>query len=192
MRASVNQYECSIATPRSNCVCTLALQDVGKVTLPSLSWANPWGGNATRARRRAIAVGVILIDPPLAGHRCRVPKTRRTESPSVLAAGAQHAAGEGAGVLAVLQHHLAADDDVVHAFGALDPTRRAGRSVVGDLVLLDADRREVEHHEVARQSLADHSAVVQAHDAGGLERVPTDRVLEREQLAIAHPLAQHV
>src|SRR6267143_812469 len=63
LRASVNQYECSIATPRSNCACTLASQDVGNATLPSLSWANPGAVNTTRSR--AIDVSVALMNPPL-------------------------------------------------------------------------------------------------------------------------------
>src|SRR5437764_6447445 len=39
--ASVNQYECSIATPRSNCAWTFGLQEVGNLTFPSISacWA---------------------------------------------------------------------------------------------------------------------------------------------------------
>src|SRR5439155_2133009 len=37
LRAYRNQYECSMATPRSNSACTLASQDVGKLTLPSFS-----------------------------------------------------------------------------------------------------------------------------------------------------------
>src|SRR5215475_4417598 len=32
-----NQYECSMATPRSNSACTLGSQEVGKLTLPSFS-----------------------------------------------------------------------------------------------------------------------------------------------------------
>ena len=47
-RASVNQYECSMATPRSNVVWTFGSQDVGNVTLPSLSpWARAVTGSAT-------------------------------------------------------------------------------------------------------------------------------------------------
>ena len=46
--------------------------------------------------------------------------------------------------------------------------------------------------DTAEKTPAVLKAVAQAHDAGGLERVPADGVLEREQLAIAHPLAQHV
>src|SRR5262245_11873193 len=40
-RAMMNQYECNIATPRSNSTCTLGSQEVAKFTLPSLSscWA---------------------------------------------------------------------------------------------------------------------------------------------------------
>src|SRR5438309_7342799 len=45
---SVNQYECSIATPRSNCCCTAGLQDVGKFTLPSFS--APAGGDRKSTR----------------------------------------------------------------------------------------------------------------------------------------------
>src|SRR4029077_19210852 len=37
LRASVNQYECSIATPRSNWPRSLESQDVGNTTLPSFS-----------------------------------------------------------------------------------------------------------------------------------------------------------
>src|SRR5437870_9853446 len=64
LRASVNQYECSIATPRSNGACTLASQDVGKVTLPSLSWASPGTVSAVRTRRSAIEASAVFILPP--------------------------------------------------------------------------------------------------------------------------------
>src|SRR5215203_4408353 len=42
LRAYPNQYECSMATPRSNSACTFGSQEVGKLNLPSFSscWAN--------------------------------------------------------------------------------------------------------------------------------------------------------
>src|SRR5262249_57641006 len=89
---------------------------------------------------------------------------------------------------AVLEHDLAAHDDVRHAIGALHATRCTGRAVVRDLVLPDADRCEVEHHQVGGQSFADHAAVAETHDAGRLEGVAADRVFEREQLTIPDPL----
>src|SRR5215470_19976662 len=46
-RAYRNQYECSMATPRSNSACTLGSQEVGKLTLPSLS---SWSANTTPLR----------------------------------------------------------------------------------------------------------------------------------------------
>ena len=45
----MNQYECIIATPRSNSACTLGSQEVGKLSLPSFSSCWP---NGTAAQRR--------------------------------------------------------------------------------------------------------------------------------------------
>src|SRR5262249_31546946 len=109
-----------------------------------------------------------------------------------LAAGPEHATRERPGVFALLQYHLPADADVVHALGALPPARRGGRTVVRDLVLLDANRREVEHHEVGRQPLTDHPAIAQPQNASGLEGEAANRVLERHQLAVAYPLTQDI
>src|SRR5262249_42515923 len=50
-RAIRNQYECSIAMPRSNSACTLGSQDVAKVTLPSL-----WSCCATAPPARAAVI----------------------------------------------------------------------------------------------------------------------------------------
>ena len=81
---------------------------------------------------------------------------------------------------------------MVYAVGALDATRRPVRAVARDLVLLHADAGEVENHEVGHHALAHEAAVGQAHDAGRLEGEAPDGVLERQELALAHPLAQHV
>src|SRR2546425_1990998 len=62
LRDSVNQYECSIATPRSNWLCTFASQEVGNVTLPSFSCARPGHGHA-RAHTTTTRADVILIAP---------------------------------------------------------------------------------------------------------------------------------
>src|SRR5262245_54338530 len=107
------------------------------------------------------------------------PITRPSRRRAVLLAGPEHATRERPGVLALLQHDLAADDHVMDTFGALHPAWRARRAVVGDLVVLDADRREIEHHEVGRESFADHPTIAEPHDAGGLEGEPADGVLER-------------
>ena len=49
---------------------------------------------------------------------------------SLPAPGAEDSTGKRSGRLAVVQHHLAADDDVVHAFRALHPPGRPGGPVV--------------------------------------------------------------
>src|SRR5262249_54988257 len=49
-RAMTNQYECNMATPRSNSACTLGSHDVGKLTLPSFS---SWSANAPPASAAA-------------------------------------------------------------------------------------------------------------------------------------------
>jgi hypothetical protein len=54
-RAIRNQYECSIATPRLNSVCTLGLQDVGKVTVPSFWSCWPIASLARAAVIRPVA-----------------------------------------------------------------------------------------------------------------------------------------
>src|SRR5437867_8134829 len=123
--------------------------------------------------------------------RAREPLTRATKG-SVAPPGAQDATRKRSGVLALLQHDLAPDDDVMHAFRALHAPGRAGRSVVSHLVLLDADGREIEHHEVGRQAFADQPTIAQPQDARGLEGEPPDGVFERQELAVADPLAQDV
>src|ERR671919_917523 len=95
---------------------------------------------------------------------------------SFSAPGTQHATGQGSGVVAVLEHHLATDDHVVHAVGALHAPRRAAGTVARDLVLAHPDVGEVEDHEVGRQPLADQAAITQTHDPRRLEGVAPDRV----------------
>ena len=76
LRASVNQYECSMATPRSNCACTLASQDVANVTLPSLSgWAGAGSGSAM-THRRANRTALILMGSSLSSAGSRRGRTR--------------------------------------------------------------------------------------------------------------------
>src|SRR5262245_62958904 len=87
--------------------------------------------------------------------------------------GTQDAAGQGAGVLAVIHHHLAAHDHVVHALRGLHPARRAVGPVVRDLVLGHADAREVEHHAVDRHALRHETEVAPGHPAGGLQGAAT-------------------
>src|SRR5207245_2249652 len=74
--------------------------------------------------------------------------TEGTAPFALVTARTEHAPGERARVLALLEHDLAAHDHVRYAVGALHATRRAGRSVVGDFALLDADLPEGEHHDV--------------------------------------------
>ena len=95
-------------------------------------------------------------------------------------------------MLSVIEHGLATHDHVLHAFRALHPARRAARAVARDLVLRDVDPIQIEDHEVGHHALAHEAAVIQAHDARGLEGVAANRVLEGEELPLAHPLAEHV
>ena len=94
-------------------------------------------------------------------------------------------------MLAMVQHDLAADDHVVHAVRTLHAPRRARGSVARDLVLAHPDRGGVEDHEVRRHAGPDEATIGEPHDPRRLEGVAANRVLERQQLPLAHPLGQH-
>src|SRR5882672_10025765 len=73
--ASGNQYEWSIATPRSKSGCTLGSQDVGKVTLPTItfwsasSWATEGAASASReTSRKDFFIAVFLVAGPGKGN----------------------------------------------------------------------------------------------------------------------------
>src|SRR6185436_3660432 len=100
----------------------------------------------------------------------------RAATSCALPAGAQHAPGERAGVPAVVQHQLAAHHHVVDALGALHAPGLARGPVVGHLVLVDGETREVEDHEVGGQPLAHGAAVVETEDARRLEGHAPHRV----------------
>src|SRR5438552_12492445 len=92
---------------------------------------------------------------------------------------------------AMVQHRLAADDDVVHAVGGLHPPGHTRGPIVRHLVLLHPDAREVEDHQVGRQSLAHETAVVETHDARRLEGQSADGVFEAEELPFPDPFPEH-
>src|SRR5712691_10492915 len=75
-RAYRNQYECSMATPRSNSACTLGSHEVGKLTLPSLSscWATAPLASAAVIRPAAnkIRLDCVFIVSLLSGLRAMV------------------------------------------------------------------------------------------------------------------------
>src|SRR5262249_44768691 len=52
----MNQYECSMATPRSNSACTLGSQEVGKLSLPSFSSCWPKALQLSAAVMPAISI----------------------------------------------------------------------------------------------------------------------------------------
>src|SRR5262249_59085487 len=105
---------------------------------------------------------------------------------------AEHSAGERARVLAMVEDRLAPDDDVLDALRALNAARRTARTIVRDLVLRDVDAAEIEDPEVGGHAFPHEAPIAEAHDARRLEGEATDRVLEREELPLAHPLAEHV
>jgi hypothetical protein len=51
-------------------------------------------------------------------------------------------------MLAMLEYHLAIDNDVVDPFGPLHPPWGAGRTIVPDLIIGHAELGEIEQHEV--------------------------------------------
>src|SRR5262245_35300333 len=106
--------------------------------------------------------------------------------------GPEDASGKRPRVLAVVHHHLAADDHLVHAVRALHPPRRSVGPIVRDLVLDHADAREIEDHEIGRHALPDEAAVTQTHDARGLEREATNGVFQRQELTLPHPFGEDV
>src|SRR5262245_35000177 len=87
-RATRNQYEWSIATPRSNSACTFGSQEVGKLSVPSLSsccWAKAPEASAAVIRAAARSVrGACLFIACSFGWPCRasVAATLRRRSPS--------------------------------------------------------------------------------------------------------------
>src|SRR4029450_11175864 len=81
-----NQYECNMATPRSKSACTLGSQEVGKLTLPSLSscWlqALPVSSAVTRLTT-AIRCLLVMAGTPMECGAARAdeqpgPKEKRT------------------------------------------------------------------------------------------------------------------
>ena len=55
------QNECSIATPRSNCACTLASQEFGKLTLPSFSSCVSAGTANAKRNKKITAANLLFI-----------------------------------------------------------------------------------------------------------------------------------
>src|SRR5207253_7948360 len=78
---------------------------------------------------------------------------------SNLPRGAEDATRKRPGMPAMVQHHLAADDDVVHAVGGLHPPGHTRGPIVRHLVLLHPDAREVEDHQIGRAHVWNSSHV---------------------------------
>src|SRR5262245_14250741 len=144
-----------------------------------VSWLMPWSmkmsaGTALSWNRADCAVASLPAASAAAAaapvaRNCR----RSTPGASAIgglaaARGAEHPSRQGPGVLAVVEHGLAAHHHVVHALGALHPARGAVRAVAGDLVFLHPDRGQVEDHEVCHHALAHQAPIGETHDARGL------------------------
>ena len=97
-----------------------------------------------------------------------------------------------AGVLAVAQQDLAVDHGGRDAAGALDQPLGSRGQVGHHLGHLGRDGVGVEDHEVGGQALADEAAVAEAPVGRGHEGQHAHRLLEREGLPGAHPVAQQV
>ena len=100
--------------------------------------------------------------------------------------------GQRTGVLTVAQQHLAADDGGGDAPRALHEAAGAGRQVVGDLRHLGRNRVGIEDDEVGHEALAHEAAVGEAPVRGRHQREHAHRVLQREDLPLAHPVAQQM
>src|SRR5207248_1032769 len=105
---------------------------------------------------------------------------------------AEQAAGEGAGVLAVLQEDLAVHDGRRDAAAALDEALGSGRKVVDDLRQLGRDRVGIEDDQVRGQALANQATIGEAPLRRRHERQHPHGVLERERLPLAHPVREQV
>jgi hypothetical protein len=75
---------------------------------------------------------------------------------------------------------------------ALRQSLRAGGQVVDHLGHLGADRGRVEHDEVGGEAGAEQPAIGQAPLRGCVEGDHPDRLLERQRLLGAHPVAQEM
>src|SRR5436305_2160864 len=76
----------------------------------------------------------------------------RASAVRVPVAVAQHAAGEGAGVLLILEQHLAVDDRVCDAFRGLLDAPATGREVVHNLFLAALHGGGIENSDVDRHA----------------------------------------
>ncbi len=104
----------------------------------------------------------------------------------------QELPGKRARVLAVAEQDLAVDDRRRDPARALHEPAGAGGEIVDDLRQLRADRVGVEDDQIGREALADEAAVGEAPVRRGYERQHAHRLLERERLLRAHPVAQEV
>ena len=93
----------------------------------------------------------------------------------------------------VLADHGAVDDDVAHAHRAVgDEALAVGGEVADAAQRAGRDRVVVEHHDVGGLADLERAAVVQAEHRGRLAGELVDRVLERHDVLVAHPVAEQV
>ena len=79
-----------------------------------------------------------------------------------------------------------------HAVALLLQPLGAGRQVAHDLGHARADRVGIEHDDVGRHALAQQAAIVEAELGGGVAGDHLHRLLEREGLLLAHPVAEQM
>src|SRR5436190_16479855 len=116
----------------------------------------------------------------------------RASAVRVPVAVAQDAAGEGAGVLLILEQHLAVDDRVCDAFRGLLDTPAAGREVVHNLFLAALHGGGIEDRDVGRHARPQQAAVIEAKGRCRVEGQTAHRLLQAHHLLLAHPLAEQL
>src|SRR5436190_2405380 len=116
----------------------------------------------------------------------------RASAVRVPVAVAQDAAGEGAGVLLILEQHLAVDDCVCDAFRGLLDAPAAGREVVHTLFLAALHGGGIENRDVRRPARPQQAAVLEAKGRCRVEGQAAHRLLQAQHLLLAYPFAEQL
>src|SRR5262245_2834164 len=138
-----------------------------------------WCGTAGRVNRSIVFVA-------------RRPRDVATGALSGPAPASDHATRAVSGQLPALDERYAADEDVGDAVSAHDPALRPGREVVHALRRPRADSRGIEARDVRRGAGDEAAAIGNAVDVRGHRGQPVNGLLERQEAALAHPVAEQV